>query len=88
MTDQVLAPCMEHSSQLLRSAAQAVVASLSPGAFDALPQEHQRRLLSWGCMAAADEASPVRAAAAKALGAVAACPALLALPGGEALWLL
>ncbi|KAL4424003.1 hypothetical protein ABPG75_001304 [Micractinium tetrahymenae] len=85
VAEQVLAPAVQHSSPLLRAAAQAVISGLSPAAFAALPQPLQRQLLGWCCAAvAADEASPVRAAAAKALGAVAAAPALCMLAHGPA----
>lgn len=84
LADEVLAPAVQHSSPLLRAAALAVLAGLSPAAFAALPQPLQLRLLGWCSAAAAgDEASPVRAAAAKALGALGAAPALCVLPGGE-----
>ena len=52
--------------------------------FAALAPQLQQQLLGWCCAAAArDEASPVRAAAIKAVGAVAAAPALCAVPNGE-----
>ena len=80
----VVQPAVRHSSALLRAAAHAVIAALSPAAAERLPPPLLRQLLGWCCGAAAnDEASPVRAAAAKAVGAVASAPALCALPGGE-----
>lgn len=84
MSQHVLCAVVQHSSPLLRAAAQAVIAALSPAAYAAVPEHLQQLLLGWCCAAAAaDEASPVRAAAAKALGAVAICPALCAVPNGE-----
>ena len=80
----MLRHAVQHSSALLRAAAQAVVSALSPAAFAALTPQLQQQLLAWCCAAAArDEASPVRAAAIKAVGAVAAAPALCAVPNGE-----
>lgn len=82
--EQVVLPASQHSSPLLRAAAQAVIAAVSPAVCAALPPPLQQQLLGWCFMAGvADEASPVRAAAAKAVGAVAACPALCSVPGGE-----
>ena len=84
LADEVLAAAVQHSSALLRAAAHAVIAALSPAAYAALATPLQRQLLAWCCSGmTGDEASPVRAAAAKAVGAVAASPALCALPGGE-----
>jgi hypothetical protein len=75
---------VQHSSPLLRAASQAVISALSPAADPSLPLPLQQQLLGWCCVAAAkDEASPVRAAAAKAVGAVAAGPALCSVPNGE-----
>ncbi|KAL4421841.1 hypothetical protein ABPG77_001323 [Micractinium sp. CCAP 211/92] len=85
LAEQVLAPVVQHSSALLRAGAHAVVAGLSPAVFAALPQAVQGQLVGWCCAAAAeDQASPVRAAAARALGALAAAPALCTLRGGPA----
>lgn len=83
LAEQVLAPAVQHSSPLLRAAAQAAVSGMSPRVYAALPQPQQQQLLGWCCVAAAgDEASPVRAAGAKALGALAASPAMCTVPEG------
>lgn len=80
----VLRPAVAHGSPLVRSAAQAVVGGLSPGAFGALASALQLRLLQWCCAAAArDDSSPVRAAAAKAMGALAGSRCCLEIPNGE-----
>lgn len=85
VADQVLPLAVQHSSPLLRAAGQAVVGALTPAAFASLPPTLQLQLLGWCCSATvADEASPVRAAAAKAVGAIAAAPALCSVPNGEA----
>ncbi len=81
---QVLQPATWHASPLLRAAAQAIIGALSPAVLAGLPATLQQQLLAWCCSAlAADEASPVRAAAAKAAGALAGAPALCALPEGR-----
>lgn len=84
VADQVLQMAIQHPSPLLRAAAQAGVAALSPPAYASLPPQLQQSLLGWCCAAViTDEASPVRAAAVKAVGAVAAAPALCTVPEGE-----
>lgn len=80
---QVLQPAIQHASPLLRAAAQAVIGALSPAVLAVLPPAALQQLLAWCCdSVAADEASPVRAAAAKAAGAMAGAPALCKLPQG------
>lgn len=83
MAAQVLQPAVQHASALIRAAAQAVISALSAAVLAALPPTLQRQLLAWCCNAvAADDASPVRAAAAKAVGAMADAPALCTLSQG------
>lgn len=83
-SELVLRATVQHGSPLLRAAAQGVIAGLSPAAYGTLPLPLQQQLLGWCCSAAgADEASPVRAAAVKALGAVAAATALCTVPKGD-----
>ncbi|GAB4815069.1 hypothetical protein N2152v2_002115 [Parachlorella kessleri] len=83
-----LGPAMAHSSPLVRSAVYAVVAGLSPCAYAALPAPLQQQLLQWACSGATqEEGSPVRAAAVKAAGALAASPCILALHKGPELLL-
>lgn len=84
--DAVLGAAAGHASASVRSAAQGVIGSISPARFGALGPSLQQRLLAWACAGASrDEASPVRAAAAKALVPLVASDALLALPQGESL---
>ncbi|PRW60946.1 Wee1 kinase [Chlorella sorokiniana] len=83
VAEQVLQPATQHASPLLRAAAQAIIGALSPAVLAGLPLALQQQQLAWCCNAVAtDDASPVRAAAAKAAGALANAPGLCAMPEG------